>query len=67
MQAPLASRVESSGDAVRRWTPAFRFHRPLIEPDGRISRIRLSDQSHGFAHRGRRRTLRTKFANPMHS
>ncbi|MBX9677570.1 MAG: hypothetical protein K2X38_02320, partial [Gemmataceae bacterium] len=24
--------VESSGDAVRRWTPAFRFHRPLIEP-----------------------------------
>ena len=28
----------------------LRFHTPLIEPDGRISRIRLSDKDHDFAH-----------------
>ena len=28
----------------------LRFHFPLIEPDGRIYRIRLSDKVHGFAH-----------------
>jgi hypothetical protein len=29
----------------------LRFHFPLIEPDGRISRIRLSDKAgHAFAH-----------------
>ena len=28
----------------------LRFHSPLIEPDGRISRIRLSDKTHAFAH-----------------
>ena len=27
-----------------------RFHRPLIEPDVRISRIRLSDEVHNLAH-----------------
>jgi hypothetical protein len=26
----------------------LRFHSPLIEPDGRISRIRLSDKDSGF-------------------
>jgi hypothetical protein len=33
--------VESRGGAVA-W--GLRFHLPLIEPDGRISRIRLSDK-----------------------
>jgi len=28
----------------------LRFHIPLIEPDVRISRIRLSDKTHAFAH-----------------
>jgi hypothetical protein len=29
----------------------LRFHSPLIEPDWRISRIRLSDKAvHAFAH-----------------
>jgi hypothetical protein len=28
----------------------LRFHLPLIEPDGRISRIRLSDKVQAFAH-----------------
>jgi hypothetical protein len=27
-----------------------RFQFPLIEPDGRFSRIRLSDKAHDFAH-----------------
>jgi len=27
-----------------------RFHIPLIEPDMQISRIRLSDKTHAFAH-----------------
>jgi hypothetical protein len=30
--------------------PSLRFHSPLIEPDVRISRIRLSDQLHGRTH-----------------
>ena len=36
----------------------LRFHLPLIEPDVRFSRIRLSDQTHAFAHekRARKRT-----------
>jgi hypothetical protein len=34
----------------------LRFHLPLIEPDRRIYRIRLSDQiPRAYAHRGRRR------------
>jgi hypothetical protein len=32
---------------VERWRGASRFHRPLIEPDGRFSRIRLSDKEFG--------------------
>jgi hypothetical protein len=28
----------------------LRFHLALIEPDGRLSRIRLSDKGHDFAH-----------------
>ena len=32
----------------------LRFHLPLIEPDGRISRIRLSEKVHAFACGGRR-------------
>ena len=34
--------------AVERWRGVSRFHLPLIEPDGRISRIRLSDKESGF-------------------
>jgi hypothetical protein len=29
--------------------PCFRFHIPLIEPDVRISRIRLSEKTHAIA------------------
>src|SRR5258708_12393434 len=29
--------------------PCFRFHTPLIEPDVRIFRIRLSEQTHAIA------------------
>jgi hypothetical protein len=32
--------------------PSLRFHSPLIEPDVRISRIRLSDRLHLKAHDG---------------
>jgi hypothetical protein len=28
----------------------LRFHIPLIEPDVRIARIRLSEKAHGVAH-----------------
>ncbi len=28
----------------------LRFHPPLIKPDVRVSRIRLSDKDHAFAH-----------------
>jgi hypothetical protein len=34
---------------VARWRKAPRFHVPLIEPDVRISRIRLSEKVHAFA------------------
>ena len=30
--------------------PCFRFHTPLIEPDVRICRIRLSEKTHAIAH-----------------
>jgi hypothetical protein len=33
--------------------PALRFHIALIELDGRISRIQLSEKTHAFAHRKR--------------
>ena len=40
-----------------------RFHSPLIEPDMQISRIRLSDQVHTFAHE--KRSFRVwSFSNP---
>jgi len=29
--------------------PCFRFHTPLIEPDVRICRIRLSEKTHAVA------------------
>jgi hypothetical protein len=54
-----------SGPFVRRCSeislasPCFRFHIPLIEPDGRISRFRLSEKVHDVAHgRWRGRLLR---------
>ena len=37
----------SSGGALV-VTPSLRFHIPLIEPDRRISRIRLSDKTSRF-------------------
>ena len=37
---------------VETWREALRFHAPLIEPDGRISRIRLSEKD--LASRGTR-------------
>jgi hypothetical protein len=40
-------------------SPCFRFHIPLIEPDVRISRFRLSEKGHEVAHgRWRGRLLR---------
>ena len=30
--------------------PCVRFHTPLIEPDVRICRIRLSEKTHAIAH-----------------
>ena len=39
----------SSGGALVVW-PCLRFHIPLIEPDRRYCRIRLSEKAHGFAH-----------------
>ena len=35
---------------MARWHGVLRFHVPLIEPDGRVSRIRLSEKAHGLAH-----------------
>src|SRR5262245_3272258 len=56
MSTPLRTGavVESRMGAVAwgRW-PAPRFPSPLIEPDVRISRIRLSDWLHPKAHDGR--------------
>ena len=34
---------------MARWRESFRFHLPLIEPDVRICRIRLSKKVHAFA------------------
>ena len=59
--------ITVTGPFVGRDFTLLRFHLPLVEPDRRVSRIRLSDQSHGFAHRGRRRTRRTRFTRPHRS
>ena len=34
---------------MARWRESLRFHLPLIEPDMRISGIRLSEKVHAFA------------------
>ena len=39
-----------SSDGALVIEPSLRFHIPLIEPDMQISRIRLSDKTHTFAH-----------------
>jgi hypothetical protein len=49
--AYLLPALSSAGASIA--TPCFRFHIPLIEPDGRISRFRLSEKGHDVAH-GRR-------------
>src|SRR5205823_12087118 len=41
----------------------LRFHTPLIEPDRRISRIRLSEKAHAFAH-GRLAVSRGRHTKP---
>jgi hypothetical protein len=41
----------------------LRFHIPLIEPDRRISRIRLSEETHAFAH-GKLRVRRSSRTRP---
>ena len=41
----------------------LRFHIPLIEPDRRISRIRLSEKTHAFAH-GKLRVRRSSRTRP---
>jgi hypothetical protein len=38
-------------------TPCFRFHTPLIEPDVRICRIRLSEKTHAIAGVARNRGI----------
>ncbi len=40
--AYLLPALSSAGASIA--TPCFRFHIPLIEPDGRISRFRLSEK-----------------------
>ena len=38
-----------SSVGASRASPCFRFHTPLIEPDVRICRIRLSEKTHAIA------------------
>ena len=38
-----------SSVGASRAPPCFRFHTPLIEPDVRICRIRLSEKTHAIA------------------
>lgn len=46
----------------------LRPHLPLIGPDVRVSRIRLSDQiSRAYAHRGIRRITRVSWTSPYSS
>jgi hypothetical protein len=48
---PINSKCASRVEKWRGGTSVLRFHFPLIEPDVRISRIRLSDWSvHAEAH-----------------
>ena len=39
--------LSSAGASL--FPPCFRFHTPLIEPDVRICRIRLSEKTHAIA------------------
>jgi len=39
--------LSSAGASIA--SPCFRFHIPLIEPDVRISRFRLSEKTHAIA------------------
>ena len=45
--AYLLPALSSGGASIA--TPCFRFHTPLIEPDVRICRIRLSEKAHAIA------------------
>ena len=53
--ASLCPRLSVRGAPLA--APWLRFQSPLIEPDVQISRIRLSDKTHAFAH-GRSRASR---------
>ena len=44
--------------------PCCRFHTPLIEPDVRICRIRLSDQGLAFATRRSVRLISSRVRSP---
>jgi hypothetical protein len=45
--AYLLPALSSAGASIA--SPCFRFHIPLIEPDVRISRFRLSEKTHATA------------------
>ena len=45
--AYLLPALSSAGASLA--SPCFRFHTPLIEPDVRICRIRLSEKTHAIA------------------
>jgi len=45
--AYLLPALSSAGASLA--TPCFRFHIPLIKPDVRISRFRLSEKTHAIA------------------
>ena len=47
MKVPLSGRFRAM--PVSQARPSLRFHLPLIEPDVRICRIRLSEKVHAFA------------------
>ena len=53
---------------VPQYQTMLRFHSPLSEPDRRISRIRLSDQTRvPYAHREMRFTTSISFTKPYFS
>jgi len=62
----LGASLSVPGSFVCRCLTRFtllRFHIPLIEPDRRISRIRLSEKTHAFAH-GKLRVRRSRRTRP---
>ena len=54
-------------DTMSQFHPIARFHPPLVEPDRRISRIRLTDQTRAYAHAEMCRTHAERFTKPYSS